>query len=117
MVFLKSIYMIIYSFRKVVPGACFLKVPKRFGRMSGDIILFVSSKRRRLKARNFAVIFIFISSTTKKRPALQNKQVVVFRMAFRARKVLGTFEKLSPGLVMVIKFGHHMLELTAKVCK
>ena len=29
-------------------------------RKSGDIILFVSSKRRRLEARNFAVIFIFI---------------------------------------------------------
>ena len=32
-----------------------------------------------------------------KRPALQNKQVVVFRMVFRARKVLGTFEKGAPG--------------------
>ena len=32
-----------------------------------------------------------------KRPALQNKQVVVLRMAFRARKVLGTFEKRAPG--------------------
>ena len=31
-----------------------------------------------------------------KRPALQNKQVVVFRMAFRARKVFGTFEKRVP---------------------
>ena len=28
-----------------------------------------------------------------KRPALQNKQVVLLRMAFRAQKVLGTFEK------------------------
>ena len=28
-----------------------------------------------------------------KKPALQNKQVVLLRMAFRARKVLGTFEK------------------------
>ena len=45
-------------------GACFSKVPKRLGRISGDIILFVSSKRRRLEARNFAVIFIFISFTT-----------------------------------------------------
>ena len=45
------------------PGACFSKVPKRFGRISGDIILFVSSKRRRVEARNFAVIFIFISFT------------------------------------------------------
>ena len=33
------------------------------------------------------------------RPALQIKQVGVSRMAFRARKVLGTFEKRTPGLV------------------
>ena len=32
-----------------------------------------------------------------KRPALQKKQVVILRMAFRARKVLGTFEKRAPG--------------------
>jgi len=32
-----------------------------------------------------------------KRPALQNKQVVLLRMAFRARNVLGTFEKQGPG--------------------
>ena len=44
--------------------ACFSKVPKLFGRISGDIILFVSLKRRRLEARNFAVIFIFIPFTT-----------------------------------------------------
>ena len=31
------------------------------------------------------------------RSALQNKQVVILRMAFRARKVLGTFEKRAPG--------------------
>ena len=34
-----------------------------------------------------------------KRPALQNKQVGVLRMAFRARKVFGTFEKRAPGLM------------------
>ena len=45
-------------------GACFSKVPKLFGRISGDIILFVSSKRRRLEARNFAVIFISVPFTT-----------------------------------------------------
>ena len=81
------------------PGACFSKVPKRFGRISGDIILFVSSKRRHLEARNFAVInFLFLFPLQlMKRPALQNKQVVVFQMAFRAQKVLGTFEKRAPG--------------------
>ena len=33
-----------------------------------------------------------------KRPAFQKKQVVVLRMAFRARKGLGTFEKRVPGV-------------------
>ena len=45
-------------------GACFSKVPKLFGHISGDRILFVSSKLRRLEARNFAVTFIFIPFTT-----------------------------------------------------
>ena len=45
-------------------GARFSKVPKLFGRNSGDIIRFVSPKRRRIEARNFAVIFIFIPFTT-----------------------------------------------------
>ena len=38
-------------------------VSRKF-RISSDIILFVSSKLRRLEARNFAVIFIFIPFTT-----------------------------------------------------
>ena len=50
-----------------IPGACFSKVPRLFGRTLGDIILFVSSKLRRLEARNFAVIFIFIPFTTYKK--------------------------------------------------
>ena len=41
-------------------GACFSKIPKLFGRVSGDIILFVSSKRRRLEARNFAAILMCV---------------------------------------------------------
>jgi len=45
-------------------GARFSKVPKLFGRISGYIILFVSSERRRLEARNFAFILIFIPFTT-----------------------------------------------------
>ena len=45
-------------------GTHFLKVPKLFGRISGCIILFVSSKGRRLEAGNFAFILIFIPFTT-----------------------------------------------------
>ena len=40
------------------------KVFGTFGRISGDIILFISSKPWRLEARNFAFIFIFIPFTT-----------------------------------------------------
>ena len=32
------------------------------------------------------------------RPALQSEQVGVSRLAFRARKVFGTFEKRAPGV-------------------
>ena len=32
-----------------------------------------------------------------KTPALQYKQLVLLGMAFRARKVFGTFEKRAPG--------------------
>ena len=45
-------------------GACFSKVPKLFGLISGDKILYLSAKRRRFEARNFAVVFIFIPFTT-----------------------------------------------------
>ena len=42
----------------------FSKVPKLFGRIWGDIILFESSKRRRLEPQNFVAIVIFIPFTT-----------------------------------------------------
>ena len=58
---------LLFWFFAIDPGACFSKVPKLFGRISVDIILFVSSKRRRLEARNFAVIFIFIPFTTREK--------------------------------------------------
>ena len=74
-------------------GACFSKLPKLFRHTSGDIILFVSSKRRRLEARNFAVILFLFPLQHLQRLALQNKQVVILRMAFRAWKVIATFEK------------------------
>ena len=50
----------LYLFKEKRPGTRFSKVPKIFGSISGDILLFVSSKRRCLSARNFAVILIFI---------------------------------------------------------
>ena len=48
-------------------------------------------------SQNFAVILILIPLQHVKRPALQNKWVGVLRMAFQACKVLGSFEKRTPG--------------------
>ena len=66
-------------------GTRFSKVPKLLGCSSSDIILFVSSKQRRLEARNFAVIWIFIPFTTYEKTASQNERVGVLWTAFRAR--------------------------------
>ena len=84
--------------KTISAGVRFSKDPKLFGHISGDIILFVSSKRRCLEARNFAVIFIVIPFTTYEKTASQNKQVgVLGTNGFLARKVFGTFEKRAPG--------------------
>ena len=46
-----------------------------------------------------------------KRPALQNKWVVVFRMAFRTRKVFGPFEKQAPTVVIPLTFKSRYIPL------
>ena len=78
------------------PRACSSKVSKPFGHILGDIVIFVSLKRRRLEARNFAVILYLFPLQHIKRPALQNKRVVVVQVAFRALKVMGPFDKRAP---------------------
>ena len=77
-------------------GSLFSKVPQLFGRISGDMILFVSSKRRRLRRHETLQLLLF-SLQHIKGSALRNKRVGVLQMAFRTRKVFGTFEKLAPG--------------------
>ena len=64
----------------------FLEVPKLFGHILGDIILFVSSKRRHLEAQNLAVILVFIPFTTYKMTSLQNKQVTVYEWLVEPEK-------------------------------
>ena len=77
-------------------GACFSKVPKLFGRISGDIILFVSSKRRRLKHETLQLFSFLFLLQHMKRPALQNKQVVILRMAFSGPRSSGDFRETGP---------------------
>ena len=79
-----------------MPGACFSKVPKLFGRISGGIILFVSSKRRRLEARNFAVILIFIPFTTYEKTSFTEKAGRSFTNGFSGPKSSRDFRETCP---------------------
>ena len=85
-----------YSFQLFGPGACFSKVPKLFGPISGDIILFVSSKRRRLEARNFAVILIFIPFTTYEKTSFTEKAGRSFTNGFSDPKSSRDFRETGP---------------------
>ena len=92
------------------PGACFLKVPKLFGRISGRLILFVSSKRRRLEARNFAVILIFIPFTTYEKTSLTEKAGRSFTNGFS-----GISRNGLPGRVRGYTPSGKKLEMVARV--
>ena len=77
-------------------GACFSKVPKLFGLISGDIVLFVSSKLRRLEARNFAVIFIFIPFTTYEKTSFTECAGQSFTNGFSGPKRVRDFRETGP---------------------
>ena len=46
---------------KFHPGACFSKVQKLFGPISGAAIPFISSQRRRYKPSNFAILLVSLT--------------------------------------------------------
>ena len=75
-----------------MPWGLFLKSPETF-----SLYLQNEGVSRHETLQLFLLLFPLQHM---KRPALQNKQVVLLRMAFRARKVLGTFEKQDPGRVV-----------------
>jgi len=78
---------------KSFPGARFSKVLILFGRISGDNSLFFKKKASRRRHETLQLLWFLSPSQHIKRPALQKKRVGVLRMAFRNRKVFGTFEK------------------------
>ena len=84
------------TFEKRAPGARFSKVPKLFGRISGDIILFVSSKRRRLEARNFAVILVFILFATYEMTSFTEQAGRSFTNGFSDAKSFRDFREKGP---------------------
>ena len=75
------------------------KVPKLFGRISGDIMLFVSSKRRRLEAQIFEFILIFIPSTTCEKTSFIELASRSFTNGFLGPKSFRDFRETGPKAV------------------
>ena len=67
----------------------------------GHIILCVSSKRRRLEARNFAVILIFVPFTTYEKTSFIAEAGAAGR-SFEPEKVLGTFGRRAPSAYVAL---------------
>ena len=69
-------------------GTRFSKVPKIIGRVSGDIILFASSKRRRLETRNPAAFFSCFPFTTYEKTNFAKLAIRSFTNGFSGPKRL-----------------------------
>ena len=92
-----SLFSCLFWFRFWGP---FLESSELYGLFSGVAIPFVFQERIGFKSSNFRVIFLFVTSKTcySKRSAFQIKRLAVSQMAFRVRKMFGTFEKRAPGV-------------------
>ena len=71
-------------------GPRFSKIPKLFERILGDI---VSSKRRRLEARNFAVILIFVPFTTYEKTSFSEKAGRSLKNGFSGPNIFRDFRE------------------------
>ena len=80
------------------PWGLFLESPETFRAYFGWHISLLYLQNEGVSRHETLQLFLFLFPLQHmKRPALHNKQVVLYRTAFRARKVLGTFEKRAPG--------------------
>ena len=91
--------------------ASFSKVSNLFGLISGAIIPFTSLQRRDSKPSNFAIHLVFLTLKKMWKDQLFNTSgISVWPLAFRARKVLGIFEKQATGnklgMVHLSRTGH-----------
>ena len=73
----------------------------------GCHVPFISSQRLVSKPSNFAILLVFLTLKVK-RSGFQKKWIVVWQLAFRARKGFAIFEKQSPGAASWCKFNATM---------
>ena len=110
------------GFRETDPCGPFLESPELFGCISGDIVLFVSSKRRRLKSRNFVVILIFLLFKTYENTSFTESTSRSFRNGFPGPKSFRDIRETGhwPGSLgqnvrdILVKVGHHTVKVTLR---
>ena len=81
------------SLSLTIPGTCFSKVLKLFGSISGDIVLFVSSKRRCLKAKKLCTYFNFYSFYNIRDQLYRTSGLEFYEWLFRSKQVPALFSK------------------------
>ena len=77
-----------------------MPVPRKSRLFSGDMILFVSSKRRRLEARNFAVTLIFIPFTTYEKTSFTESAARSSRNGFSGPYGYRDFRETGPCMAL-----------------
>ena len=78
------------------PGACFSKVPKLFGTISGATIAFISSQRRGSKPSNFAILLVFLILKTCKKISFSKQADCNFTTCFSGPKSSRGFRETGP---------------------
>ena len=78
------------------PGACFSKVPKLFGPISGTTIPFIPSQHRGSKPSNFAILLILLILKACKKISFSKRADCSLTTSFSGPKSVGTFEKRAP---------------------
>ena len=77
--------------------ACFSKVPKLFGPISGATTALISSQCRGSKPSNFAILLAFLTSKTCKRISYSKQADCSLTTSFSGPKRSRDFEKRAPG--------------------
>ena len=78
------------------PGACFSKVPKRFGPISGATIAFIPSQSRGSKHSNFAILLIFLILKTCKKITFSRWAYCSLTTSFSGPKSSWDFRETGP---------------------
>ena len=88
------------------PGACFSKVPKLFGSLSGATIPFISSQGRGSKPSNFAILLILLILKTCKKISFSKQADCGLTTSFSGPKSSRDFRETGPRKLR--KIGYRM---------